>query len=252
GKETSVPLLAKVLRYALFYLTPTLFFAAALKWRDGGVGRAEHVSVGVFVLSLLAALVPASKPGAGWYYVFPFLAVSVDMIVRYAAMAARRQAVVQGAVATVAAALLIVSVPVQKRFQRALHWEAAQGAVAEVEKIMAAFPGRTIQMGMGDTDARYERTFVKPLLVFAGHPYTLDTAIRVELSKLGVPLSEAAMRRIETCHTEIWLVPRGERPFTMIGYYGNPVFGERFKGAFHRHYEKLRSFQYFDAWACKR
>jgi hypothetical protein len=46
-------------------------------------------------------------------------------------------------------------------------------------------------------------------------------------------------------------VPKGERPFDLIGYYGNRVFDEAFRKTFLGNYEKQQSFTYFDAWVCK-
>ncbi len=107
-------------------------------------------------------------------------------------------------------------------------------------------------MGTGDTLDGYRNTLYKPLLVFAGHPYTLDVGVMIETSKLGIKLPKEAVTRLENCYTDIWLVPAGERPFEMIGYYGNPVFDPSFRAAFIGHYKKLKSFNYFDVWACKR
>ncbi len=57
---------------------------------------------------------------------------------------------------------------------------------------------------------------------------------------------------IRGCNTDIWLIPKDEQPFTMIGYYGNRMFRTAFVEAFLNNYEKRESFDYFDVWACKR
>lgn len=252
AKNSEILLATKVYRYLLFYLAPVLFFLAAIRWSDQPLEKAETAYFGAFIFSVLIVLIPAIKPGAGWYYFFPFLAIVIDMIVRYSTSVIRNRTVVLGGAGVLAAALLIMSVPIQKRFQRALHWDEARQITAEINEVMAAYPGKTIQMGTGKSIAGYNNTFYKPLLVFAGHPYTLDVAIIMETSFLGIPLSEAAIDRIENCHTYAWLVPKGEKPFSMIGYYGNPVFDDSFIATFRRRYEKRKSFTYFDVWACRR
>jgi hypothetical protein len=47
------------------------------------------------------------------------------------------------------------------------------------------------------------------------------------------------------------LIPKGERPFAMVGYYGNPVFEPAFIDAFMSRYAKEKSFEYFDVWTCR-
>ena len=111
----------KVLRYGFFYLSPVLFFAAALRWANGAVSRADWVYILSFLACVAVVFVPASKPGAGWYYMAPFLAISVDMIVRYSGAVTRNKTFLRAGFSVLAVALLVISVPVQKRFFRALH-----------------------------------------------------------------------------------------------------------------------------------
>ena len=252
GKPTDWSVLTKILRYSVFYMAPVLFFLAARKWRNGAFGTVENVYFGSFVACVLILLVPAAKSGAGWYYLFPFLAVSVDMMIRYSGAVTRNRWPVRAGVGVVAAAIFIVSVPIQKRFARALHWQKADDITADIEAILKSYPGKTIQMGMGDSIAGYNNTVYKPLLVFAGHPHTLDIGIAIETSKLGIPLPQETLDRIDDCHTDAWLIPTGEKPFSMIGYYGNPVFGDSFRSAFHRGYALQKRFQFFDVWMCRR
>ncbi len=252
GKPTDLSMLTKILRYSVFYLAPVLFFLAARKWRNGALGTVENVYFGSFIVCVLLSLVPAAKPGAGWYYLFPFLALSVDMILRFSGAVTINRWPVWAGVGVVAAAMFIVSVPIQKRFFRALHWQKADDITADIDAILKSYPGKTIQMGMGDSIAGYNNTLFKPLLVFAGHPHTLDIGIAIETSKLGIPLPQGTLDRIENCHTDAWLIPTGEKPFSMIGYYRNPVFGDSFRSAFHRVYTLQKRFQFFDVWTCRK
>ncbi len=101
---------------------------------------------------MFIVLIPAIKPGAGWYYYFPFLAIVIDMIVRYSTTIARNKGMVLGGIGVLAAVLLILSVPVQKRFLRVLHWDDARQITADIEKIMATYPNATIQKSHRATD----------------------------------------------------------------------------------------------------
>jgi len=90
------------------------------------------------------------------------------------------------------------------------------------------------------------------MLLLAGNPYTLDAAVTIEWSKLNIAFPDSTLALIRGCSTDLWLIPKGERPFAMIGYYGNPVFEASFIAAFLASYAKDKSFEYFDVWACKR
>ncbi|MFP6735183.1 MAG: hypothetical protein VB959_15245, partial [Rhodospirillales bacterium] len=56
---------------------------------------------------------------------------------------------------------------------------------------------------------------------------------------------------VRGCNTDIWLIPKGESPFTMIGYYGARMLDTSFADAFLGSYTKAKSFEFFDAWVCK-
>jgi len=252
GKESEMVPAAKVFRYLIFYLTPIAFFLAALRCSGQPLKKAEIAYFVVFVFSIFIVLIPAMKPGAGWYYFFPFFAIVIDIIVRFSATVARNKGIVLGGVGVLAAAILILSIPTQKRFLRALHWDEARQITAEIAKIIAIYPGETIQMGAGDSLVGYNKTLYKPLLAFAGYPYTFDVGLAIETSASGIALSKGVKARLENCHTQIWLVPTGESPFELTGYYGNHVFDDSFKAVFRSRYEKRESFTFFDVWACQR
>ncbi len=251
GKETSAAMLANTGKKALLYVVPALFFVAALGWADRRPDRAEALYVAAFLVSVALAFPVAAKPGAGTYYLFPFAPVAIDVMLRNARRVRAPRHVVGAAVGLVAAVAMVVSVPVQRRYLRNLHWERSAAITAEIRAIMAAYPGRTIEMGTGESLAGYLTTFQKTLLVFAGHPYTLETAVLFEFSALGIPLTESTLNLVRTCNTDVWLVPRGERPFAMVGYYGVPPYDEAFRRAFTESYRRDRSFSFFDAWTCR-
>lgn len=128
----------------------------------------------------------------------------------------------------------------------------------DLQEIMRSHPGVAIEMGYGDNLGRAsELTYFRPLLVFAGNPLTVDEAALddMELSRLAMPQSTIAY--VQSCQTQIWLIPKGERPFLVPSYYdelGGPmirdIFGNAFREAFFAHYQKLESSAYFDLWSC--
>jgi hypothetical protein len=251
NKANPAGLLFKVVRYGLIYLIPGLFFLAALKEGKKTVPAPEIAYFWIFIVCLVAVIYPASKTGAGAHYFFPFLAVFVDQIFRHAHRVKKYQGRVMAGIGVLAAVILILSVPVQKRFYQSLHWREIGAIQAEIRLIMAKYPDRTIEMGVGEDVANYYRTFYKSLLVLEGHPYTLDAAPVMETSMMKIPLTGDTLAMIRGCNTDLWLIPKDERPFNMDSYYGNPMFDEDFLGAFRGSYAKAESFEFFDVWGCR-
>jgi len=251
GKEHLLGLLYKVVRYGLIYLSPALFFLAVLKEGKKAVPAPEKAYFWIFIVCLVTVIYPASKTGAGAHYFFPFLAVFVDQILRHAHAVKKYQGRVMAGIGVLATVILILGVPVQKRFYRALQWQEIGAIQAEIRMIMAKHPNRTIEMGVGENVANYYRTFYKSLLVLEGHPYTLDAAPVMETSMMKIPLTGDTLAMIRGCNTDLWLIPKGERPFTMDSYYGNPMFDEDFLGAFRGSYAKVETLDFFDVWGCR-
>jgi len=213
---------------------------------------AEKVYFGVFVASLVAILFPATKVGAGTHYFFPFLAVVIDQILRHADQVQANKTWVWGLAGVLALAIVIVGIPVQKRFFRALHWQDVAEIQSEIRLIMNDNQGRSIEMGFGKNIATYPRTLSRTLLVFAGHPYSIDSAPAMETNKWKIPLPKKTLSILRDCKTDVWLIPVGEPPFTMIGYYGELALAPTFTNAFTAGYGKVKSYKYFDVWACKK
>ena len=77
----------------------------------------------------------------------------------------------------------------------------------------------------------------------------------MELGKLVVPQSTIAY--LQSCQTQIWLIPKGEHPFTLPSLYDDPdsfprrdIFGDALRAAFFAQYQKRGSSAYFDLWSC--
>lgn len=249
-KENPITSIPKFARHGFIYAMPVVFYLAAWRWPGKKIGHAEKAYFWVFVVSLALILVPATKAGAGTHYFFPFVAVLIDLILRNIGRVKIHRTIVWGMAGVLAATIFIVGVPVQKRFFRALHWQESAAVQAEIRTIMAAYPERTIEMGIGEDLKTYPRTFNRTLLVLGGHPYTVDHAPAMEITMLKIPLNDALLSMLRGCNTDIWLVPKGEKPFKMIGYYGTPTFGQAFSDTFNASYTKTKSFKFFDVWVC--
>ena len=249
-KGNAIEFVSKFVRYGAIYAAPVLFYLAVRRWSGRRIALAEKTYFWVFVACLVAVLFPATKAGAGAHYFFPFLAVLVDQILRHAGRIKKKKTMVWSVAGVLVAVIMIVGVPVQKRFFRALHWQEVADVQSDIRAIMAAYPDRTIEMGIGQDIKTYPRTYYRTLLVLADHPYTIGSPA-MELNKRNVPLSDDLLAMVRGCNTDIWLIPKGESPFTMIGYYGARMLDTSFADAFLGSYAKAKSFEFFDAWVCK-
>ena len=250
GKDSSSVFGSKFIRYMILYSAPLWFFLASRLWSAKRLPARENVYFWVFVVSFVAVLFPATKEGAGTHYFFPFLAVVIDLVLRHAGRV--RKAGVWGLAGVLAVAILIVGIPVQKRFFRSLHWQDVAEIQMEIRTIMADFKGRSIEMGIGHNVAVYPRTLSRTLLVFAGHPYSFDAAPAMEMIRWNVPLPEGALSELRASKTDLWVIPKGEQPFMMTGYYGTPTVPPVFSETFRLRYSKAKTYKYFEVWACNR
>lgn len=251
-KPNSMDGLIKVLRYAGFYVLPALLFVG-WAWRGlpAGERRDTVILLTGFLLALTAVLYPAQKPGAGMYYLLPFAAVAFDLAARgLHHLSAKPSAMVTAVIVCVV--LSVIALPAEKRFVRNLNWDEAGAVSAEIESIAAAYADKTIEIGIGDSNESYRRTFQRTRLVFGGHPYSLDTSILIDTTVWGIEITQATLDMIERCATDIWLIPAGEQPYAWIGYYGKDVYGQPFRDSFNAAFEKTESREYFDIYRCRK
>jgi hypothetical protein len=252
NKDSPSQFAFKYFRNGLIYLSAALFYFLASRYSGKGHTLAEKVYFGLFLACLLVTLFPATKVGAGTYYFYPFLAILVDQILRHSVQVIKHQKKVWCLFAFLTTTLLIIGIPTQKRYFQSLNFEDNTAVKSEISLILATYPDRTIEMGFGSNISTYSRTFHRTLLVMAGHPYTLDAAPAMELNMWKVPLPQETLAMIKKCRTDIWLIPKDEMPFKMIGYYGAPTLDIAFRKNFLASYKKLSSFKYFDIWECKK
>ena len=239
------------LKNALPYLLPVAVLAMA-GLRGGAVGRRDAVGVLVFAATVALVFYPASKPGAGSHHFLPLAPAAAELLVRTVRglEADRRLRIL--ALTVIPVFLLVISIPVQKRLWRNMNNFDAAAAAEEVDQVQRQRPGETVGMAFGETAERYKLSFLGARLVFAGHPVRVGTMSLMELKRAGVPLPPELTRRMLSCATRHWLVPKGERPFAMGSNYGGRLFDTAFIEAFAEAYEPNASLAFYDVWSCKK
>lgn len=127
----------------------------------------------------------------------------------------------------------------QNPYSEAIH--------AELRWLMKVWSGASVSMGCGSNRTEFVSSHFATL-VLAGQPYVLDPAAVMEFEKAGTPLSPATIEMIRQGQIPVWLIPRGEAPFSMLNPYPphRPLFDELFRRAFTERYRKAGSSRFFD------
>lgn len=128
--------------------------------------------------------------------------------------------------------------------------------------ISKRYPNRTLQMGYSDR-AHYNLTFTRPILQIRGNPLLLDANARNEADLVHKPLSPALLEALAQCKIQVWIIPKGGVPFSMLSpYYLDPLvnhkgmspdlYPEVFRKVFQAHYVRINDpSRYFNLWACR-
>jgi len=233
------------LEWALFLLlplAPTLMSRLpGRRWLYGGL-----------LLGVAGVTIAASKPGAGPYHLLPFwpvvlyaVALDRDAVPRDTRWRAGRAAFV---ITTVLVACL------QQIYFIAITRSTAGGeAVNDLTQFMNANPDRSIAMGYANSGER--STFVRPALVFRGGPYPIDAPAVQEFEMSGIDIPKATIDALRRCDVDLWLIPKGAKPFDGPNKYPATgfaqLFPDSFKQTFFESYEHARDTRAFEVWRCR-
>jgi hypothetical protein len=124
-------------------------------------------------------------------------------------------------------------------------------AIEDIEEIVKTYPGTTIGMGYGRD---YELTWYRPILVFAGNPYLVDSGVLMDYEASGIKTPSKTLQALSSCQTKIWLIPKGNAPFELANFYPPrlPLFSKEFKDTFLNNYNLKEQTTYYDLWFCKK
>jgi len=131
-----------------------------------------------------------------------------------------------------------------------LNTQASFSAVpADLDAILAKYPQHNVYMGYGGRNS-YRYTLFRTRLVFDGNPYLLDLPALQDFEFSGIDIPQSTLDRMLSDKEAVWLVPRGDEPFSIVNWYhrrnGSPLFGEVFRDSFNTNFIKRESSQYFD------
>ncbi|MCZ6842315.1 MAG: hypothetical protein O7G32_05740 [SAR324 cluster bacterium] len=216
------------------------------------------------VVACFAIIMPvASIDGAGKFHVLPLSIVIVYWLARvfhenYSAEAAHASgikgfALKHKVIYLLLALMLLNAFPANRRMVKLMnHGGRFNGAVADIENIIRAHPGKKIAMGDGELKDNII-TYYRPLLIFAGNPYLIDSVNIMVRKNSGYGLGAKTIAAIENCKIDIWLIAKANRPFAINSVHdgSSNLYPEYFRQAFLSTYQVRERVGLFDLWFCK-
>ncbi len=242
--------LLRNVQYSILLLLPA---AAIFHWRQSTFG--QRLYLGAIAMGLAITSVLGSKSGAGSYHLLPYVAPIVHLYFwRRSELPPefRDTGFSKLAIAWTVTTLFLASTHVQTLIREFRTASIGRHATAEILGEEDLFRGRTLEVGPGK-DFEDPRTRYAYLPVFRGQPYTIAGAAIRDLQMGGAPIPDATVHYLESCGTQVWLIPRGDAPFSAPNSYydtPHPAFEASFRQAFTSRYRRARSGELYDVWVC--
>lgn len=232
--------------------------------------RRHRVGVCLLLISVAGSVITGSKVGAGRYHLDPTFIVCAYLAAllwsRLEGMAVQSSSILTYAFVVYAVFLILPAVSEMQD----MWWlcvrsrDNALRVNADLASILANHPGKTIEMGYDGNPADGEPvnglTTYRPLLVMAGNPLTIDVGALLDMQLSGVQIPSSTVEYLRSCRTTIWLIPRGNEPFSLLNGYAKVapekfrdrhLFTTQFREAFFTNYEKKESSSFYDLWECR-
>jgi hypothetical protein len=197
----------------------------------------------------LLVCVPASKAGAGPHHLLPLAPYVGYLLASRLAVHPLRD---WNPWCLVIGFLWVVCSYPQTFFVSRPFWDRGQDrlageAITDLRAILSGYNPQDIQMGCGGKD-HYGLTFDSPWIYKFGAPRVTDPASCMDIKASGLtlrPLEESLRNKI----FKIWLIPRGDQPFSMISYYDDrPLFDDSVAQTLLRNYSIVESARFYDVY----
>lgn len=239
----------------LIVLLPICFF----KWTNTDPRRIIKENRFNFILILpviLLVSIIASKGGSGTNHLMPFLPVFLYFYIKCILewRIQQQEAKSQGAMVRFGAFLLILVLIIsiggfstQKRLLEQVFFKNREGIIQEIYSIQKQYPNKKLEIGYGEMHSYSTYQDLIALPVFAGNPLYLELVAMSDMERAGVYVPVSTLKVLETGTVEIWLIPKGNKPFDV----NKIVFNDTFKKKFFENYRMVDSTEFFDIWIHK-
>jgi hypothetical protein len=247
--------------FACLPVITTLIWQSCSKAVPNWAASHKIVTVASLV-GMLLILLAASKPGSGPHHFLPFLPalafLAASAVVEI--KSGKSNSVLGGYIfwAPLSAMLIAASVKAALALYYGLRVVGSQVAAEELleefDAVEASYPGRNIYMGYGD-GSRYTYTFLRNHLVYAGHPYLIDSSALMDFQFSGIEIPQATIDSMISDSSSVWLIPEGQEPFTIPNWYyrdhGGLLFNNEFRNAFNSTFRKHSSTTHYDIYVSR-
>lgn len=213
----------------------------------------------ITALSMLAAAIVGGKNGSGSHHLLGFVPLVLYSVALIASTRYPKSNLatfsIRPKIATAVITLIFVLVTLSgyngqarlAKYMTALTIPLPMRA--EVQRISSKYQPKTIIIGLGEGNTYQFYCQLNPLLVFRGNPYMLDGCALSDMKASGLSIPAPTTESIKNGVTKVWLIPRGEKPFSMGSWYnGAPIFDDTFRREFYANYHLAESADYFDVW----
>ena len=140
----------------------------------------------------------------------------------------------------------------------------AQALAADVDMILRQYPPRDVELGDGygelNLTSQYSPMYAGPQLISAGANYHFEPNAQADMELMRVPMPQTEMAALEQCRRPVYLIPRGEQPFSTLSIYSamypklypkHQLFPPAFQQTFLHMYTHTATSQFFDVYTCR-
>jgi hypothetical protein len=235
------------------------YLAALNRAGEPGLKHGTGCVLAVSSLCMLSTSVIASKVGAGFHHLVPYIFVPA-FVARLPGEksypnASPDQASVLRTVGFGAIAISFVFACAQPFLQLTREVLAVRslesgGRESEINSFIHEVYPKQVLVAPGLSD---ELSWDTSLPIYNGERPLIISSVLMDMEKPGLTLPKQTIEAIRQCHYRYVLSPRGQPPFGLRSYYREhqPLYGPSFQSAFEGTYRKLRTLRYYDVWVCK-
>jgi hypothetical protein len=236
--------------FSVFLAFPFIWMAGKTYAQGGHWAKAALHATLTTIFAMVLVCLSASKEGSGFYHLLAFAPGLSLLWIHFAKDVAASPVIpvftgLTGLSWVWACFLLTWSG----------HWEfffgfkgmGGENPGMEIRRIIGDYPGQRIAMGYGEgNDYSDRRLFFRPLLYKTTRDNPMNAVTMIEFNCSKQPIPHSALARFGNGTYDIFLVPRGEVPFT------NSLFSELgVAEVFSENYEHVEDRQFFGVWRQK-
>jgi hypothetical protein len=248
-------ILLRNLQYSVILFLPLITAILARARSRVVLSRDQAIYLGLAVCSIVTASFVGANFGSGPHHLVPCIVPILHLyfwLESESPLELRVWPFSRLAIAWTLAMLLFSALNVRSFLSIFRLAGAEREAVAEIRSVEAAHPGQIVEIGIG-RDFYDFRSVYGALTTMQGQPYTIGGLAVRELQVAGVEIPDSTVQYIARCGTEVWLIPKGDPPFSAPDmYFGpdHPAFTAEFRETFLDHYKKTASGNTYDVWIC--